>query len=66
MKYECTIIIDKENKHMNVAYNVKTTMKKYFFNEIRDPKRYFLASDTGDLEFRKSGPNQLAITYVVG
>ena len=35
MKYVCTIIIYKENKHVNVSYNVKTTMKKYLFNEIR-------------------------------
>ena len=36
MKYECTIIIYKENKQMNVAYNVNTTMKKCFFNDSRD------------------------------
>ena len=35
MKYECTIIIYKENKHMNVSYNVKkTTIKKCLFNEM--------------------------------
>ena len=32
MKYVCTNIIYKENKHINVANNVKkTTMKKMFF-----------------------------------
>ena len=40
MKYECTFIIYKENKHMNVAYNVKqNNYEKMFFNEIRDTKR---------------------------
>ena len=31
MKYECTIIIYKENKHMNVAYEVKNNYEKVFF-----------------------------------
>ena len=32
MKYECTIIIYKENKHMNVAYKVKNkNNEKVFF-----------------------------------
>ena len=39
MKYECTIIFYKENKHINVSYNVKKNMKKYLFNEIRESKR---------------------------
>ena len=36
MKYVCTITSYKENKHMNVSYKLKTTMKKCLFNEIRD------------------------------
>ena len=31
MKYECTIIIYKENEHMNVAYDVKNNYEKVFF-----------------------------------
>ena len=47
MKYECTIIIYKDNKHMNVSYNVKTTMKKCLFNKIRDTKgSIFLLRDS--------------------
>ena len=30
MKYEYTIIIYKENKHMNVLYNVKNKYDKLF------------------------------------
>ena len=30
MKYKCTIIIYKENKHMKVAYNVKNNYEKVF------------------------------------
>ena len=42
MKYECTFIIYKENKHMNVAYNVKkTTMKKRFSMKLGTPKDHF-------------------------
>ena len=32
MKYECTIIIYKENKHINVAYNVKKNLCKSVFS----------------------------------
>jgi len=59
MKYKCTIIIYKENKHMNVSYNVKkTTMKKYLFKEIRATKRSLFWLLTGDWEFQKSCPKQ--------
>ena len=30
MKYSCTDIIYKENKHMNVSYNVKKNYRKMF------------------------------------
>ena len=30
MKYKSTIIIYKENKHMNVAYHVKNNYEKVF------------------------------------
>ena len=30
MKYECEIIIYKENKHMNGSYNVKNNYEKVF------------------------------------
>ena len=55
----------RENKHMKVSYNEKITMKRYLFNEIRDTKRSLFWLLTGDWEFRKSCPKQLAITYVV-
>ena len=32
MKYECTNIIYKEIKHMNVSYNVKNNYEKVFFS----------------------------------
>ena len=31
MKYECTIIIYKENKHIKLSYNVKKDYEKVFF-----------------------------------
>ena len=39
MKYVCTIIIVKENKHMNVSYNVQNNYEECLFNEIRDTKQ---------------------------
>ena len=34
MKYECTIIIYKENKHMNVSYNVSYNVKNNYEKSI--------------------------------
>ena len=53
MKYESTIIIYKENKHMNVSYNGKITMKKCSFNGFRDTKRslfWLLTQETRNFE----------------
>ena len=41
MKDICTNIIYKENKHMNVSYNVKNNYEKSLFNEVRDTKNHF-------------------------
>ena len=35
-------IIYKDNKHMNVSYNVKNNYEKYFFNENNTQKDHFL------------------------
>ena len=44
MIYECTIIIYKENKHINVSYNVKkkNTMKNVYLMKLETPKNVFL------------------------
>ena len=42
MKYECTIIIYKENKHVNVQYNVKNNYEKSVFSmKLKTPKDHF-------------------------
>ena len=42
MKYQCTIIIYKENKHINVSYDVKKTMKKCKLQEkLKTPNNHF-------------------------
>ena len=47
MKYVCTIIIYKENKLLNVSYNVKKQLWKDVYSmQLETPKITFLASDT--------------------
>ena len=63
MKYECSIIIYKENKHMNVAYIVKNNYD--FFNEIRDTKRSLFWLLTRRLGILKNHIQNNSYHYVV-
>ena len=40
MKYDCTIIIYKENKHMKEAYNVKKTYEKVLISMKLETQKY--------------------------
>ena len=52
MKYVCKIIIYKENKHMNVSYNVKKKLWKSVYSmKLETPKDHFFGFWHGDWEF---------------
>ena len=53
IKYECTIIIYKENKDVNVAYNEKKIWKSVFSMKLETPKDHFFCFWHGHSEFQK-------------
>ena len=65
MKYECTINIYKDNKHMNVSYNIKKIWKSVYAMKLETPKDHFFGFWYGDSDYQKLGPKQKLSTNEV-